>query len=841
MGAAELTAALIDWFWAVGCSRQGRHALGTGTWLDRLYALRESASQVDIAKKAVNRCVALWGPSQAGKSTLLSAYLDQEPSNGLQSALQWHPDEPVVFVGRQNTPANCIQLNPFNQGADASGCASRFVLRNEVEDRQHPVEVDIASERHLLHALAAGFVSECDLRQNGQEELFFDQEKFQQLLEQFETADGVSRHEAYGRLQEVADVLEDLIDAQWDRYRNLGVCRAQARTAMLSHKGLLARPEAVDEFAARLFWNGQAKLTDLYQSLREERKRIARLAQGKVIRCSYRVAKLFLDISSYQDRLAGKLDDSDFQIRAAVAGNRVVLNLREGELLFNVDREFGLLQALVWEVRLPVRAETISQTAPAAHALLSKTDVLDFPGVALAQQGGARRTVDSLSEAELLTRVVKRGKTACIVPTYARNLMVDGVSLLLKIASPLAQPNQILHGLETWSRTFEDTPPFNLVLTFGAKFVNDELFRKRAHRDPANFEDVFVWLDKLGELSNPSRTRYFVTTYPWLPGGAIDPMASKEELEALWTEITKEAAFQTRFGGNLESIRAMLVGGGLGGDGGVGHFIQQLTTQAQHSRLPIILENRAKENAAELKAIIDEALPVDSSGQRRSDLAKWRHEIEQALISYRAKHPEDDAAQKIGYLLRRLLTVDASTLERLPLQARNSDVTGYLGRQFTSRWLQNVHTRRSEWGLGLIGLSDQALTERLLSYLCDFSLREGVLAKWLQTNFGELINPHEADLARRFLAIKMSDSLCFGNSRQKLHRNQANVHDRLAAYAGHEGRLGAERNDRESPHYVGFINPFLEHLDLVAKSTPTNRPAQPGDDKLELLRATLNG
>src|SRR5687767_10050324 len=132
MNVTEVASALIDWFWAIGCRRQGRYALGTGTWLDRLYALRGSAKQIVVAQNAGNRCIALWGPSQAGKSTLLSAYLDAKPSNGFESALQWDADEPVVFVGRPNTPANCIQLNPFNQGTDASGCASRFVLRSTV-------------------------------------------------------------------------------------------------------------------------------------------------------------------------------------------------------------------------------------------------------------------------------------------------------------------------------------------------------------------------------------------------------------------------------------------------------------------------------------------------------------------------------------------------------------------------------------------------------------------------------------------------------------------------------------------------------------------------------------
>jgi hypothetical protein len=46
MTVPESSKSLIDWFWNVGYQRQGRYALGTGTWLDNAYRLQSSAKIV---------------------------------------------------------------------------------------------------------------------------------------------------------------------------------------------------------------------------------------------------------------------------------------------------------------------------------------------------------------------------------------------------------------------------------------------------------------------------------------------------------------------------------------------------------------------------------------------------------------------------------------------------------------------------------------------------------------------------------------------------------------------------------------------------------------------------
>jgi hypothetical protein len=189
---------------------------------------------------------------------------------------------------------------------------------------------------------------------------------------------------------------------------------------------------------------------------------------------------------------------------------------------------------------------------------------------------------------------------------------------------------------------------------------------------------------------------------------------------------------------------------------------------------------------------------------------------------------------QVSYQLRRLLNVDANLLEILPIQAGSTDVTHYVGRQFNSRWLQGHGGQQNTWAG--TGLRDQAAAERSLGYLCEYALRDGSIAKWLREELGQIRHSEEARHARRFLAMKMGDALCFGGSGCRSHRSIEEVQSRLDGYVANEGGLDCDRKDAESPHYRGFICSFLDHLDDVAKGAPGERPAQPGDEQLLRFR-----
>ncbi|HVM50167.1 MAG TPA: hypothetical protein VMU04_19215, partial [Candidatus Acidoferrum sp.] len=58
-------------------------------------------------------------------------------------------------------------------------------------------------------------------------------------------------------------------------------------------------------------------------------------------------------------------------------------------------------------------------------------------------------------------------------------------------------------------------------------------------------------------------------------------------------------------------------------------------------------------------------------------------------------------------------------------------------------------------------------------------------------------------------------------------------------YAAREQQDAESREDRQSPHYLGFLKPFLQHLETVKKAPASARRPQPGDAELAKLAESL--
>jgi hypothetical protein len=854
--------AVLDWYWQQGVQRAGEYDL-SGAWLDQLYQVRDAARAVQEASASGRPCMALWGPSQSGKSTLLSRYLDAPARADAVSALQWAGDAPVAFVGRPDKPG-CVHLNPYNQQRDASGCVTRFVLRREIPDPRHPVEVRLASEEQVLHALAAGYLMECDTRSAEARETFHEAAGLDRRLAELKTrfgAQGLPHRPARERLQTVLNVLDDLIAADWPRYRNLrpdwkslrprlasdSLLRSGARGDAASDAGALA------DFAAWLFWDGQPDLTALWQRLLEQRAKILRLAAERPILCSYETARLFLDIDAYRKLESERPGASPLETCALgflAAERAFCIGAGLPNPLFADTQDFGLWQGLVWEMTLPVNAALLPENSPAAR-LLEAADLLDFPGVALTYPGGARQRPDQMSPAQLLTQVLKRGKTASIVVSRSRRLGIDGFSILNRVLAAPAQPSQLLAGIRAWVRALGQpwppppaTLPINLVLTFAARLVNGVVDSLELQRPSADFSPVFEFLNKLGDLANPQWVQFFTTTYPRFDEGCIrGPGARLDQAARL---IAGSEDFRRHLGGCMESLLAMIRGGGAEGDGGNDYFVDALAAQARRSRVPALVAARAQELAGQFQALLAEALPPEAAGdsKRIQELEAWARAIEAAIDRARQQQPQADGAAQVSQRLRSLLNVDSESLEPIPLGNQNPDWRGYLERQLL-RWRELAKGRDGDWA-GL-GLKDAAAASRHLGYLADYALLRGNLHGWLRENLGHLNDHLQATQARRLLAVRLGELICFGVDGRPPHRNfdpgndtQANVlaatiQPRLRGYAEREHHEAQERNDRHSPHYLGFLALFLRHLQTVKAAPATARKPQPGDNELARL------
>jgi hypothetical protein len=846
--------AVLDWYWQKGVERRGEFDL-SGAWLDELYQIRDAAAAVEATSASGRPCLALWGPSQSGKSTLLSRYLDAPSQPAFASALQWDQNEPVAFVGRPDRP-DCVHLNPYNQQHDASGCVTRFALCRQVPDARHPVELKLATEEQALHALAAGYVMECDTRTANGREIFHEaagvDQKLFELRGRFRGPPAASRPVREG-LQTVLNVLDDLIAADWPRYRNLVSDWKNLRPRLASDPLLRADAAALAEFTSWLFWDGQPPLTDLWQKLAAQRHKILGLAAGRPILCSFQLAALFLDIDAY--RKAEQGGGTGAPAIGWAAGERALcLGAGLPNQLFEHTQEFGLWQGLVWEMTLPINAALIPKDSAAA-ALLQAADLLDFPGVALSYPGGARKKPDQLASSELLTHVLKRGKTASIVVTRSRQLGIDGFSILNRIQSPPAQPTQLLTGIQAWVRALgQPWPPppgtvsLNLVLTFAARLVNGVVDSIHLQRPSADFSPVFEFLKKLGDLANPDWVQFFTTTYPRFDEGCIRGKAA--EIEAAARLIAESKDFRRHLGDCMGSVTAMIRGGSAEGDGGTDYFLSALATQARQSRVPALLAQRARELRQQFAALLEAALPPAAAGEsrREQELASWARALEAAIDHYRERHRDADAAAQVSHDVRRLLNVEPELLEPLPLAGQNPDWRSYVEGQLL-RWRELRKGRDGDWTH--LGLKDAAATSRHLGYLADHVLLRGNLPRWLRENLSHLNDHVEAAQARRFLAVRMAEMICFGVEGRPTHRGFTSnttapvdvgadaIQPRLRGYAVREQQDPDAREDRQSPHYLAFLKPFLQNLQTVKATPATARKPQPGDAELANLTAAF--
>ena len=207
---------LLDWYWNLGSTRTGTYTISRGDWLDNALRISSDILSVNKAHNLYSKpTIALWGPSQSGKSTLLARFIDEGATeDGHGSALSWD-DTPARFSGDNKGGAVAV-LNPYSHGADASGCVTRFHLTDKVKYPEYPVEVQFAGDYDILLSLAVGYLSETVAVTPSGEERHLRPVDLGEIASQAR-AMGAPNKDAYVLLREVLDVVDVLIDMDLPR------------------------------------------------------------------------------------------------------------------------------------------------------------------------------------------------------------------------------------------------------------------------------------------------------------------------------------------------------------------------------------------------------------------------------------------------------------------------------------------------------------------------------------------------------------------------------------------------------------------------------------------------
>jgi len=842
MTAQELRALADDclkWYWDHGHKRQDQYEVSRGSCIDPLYAVRDRAAAIDRSGLNPKPCMALWGPSQTGKSTLLSGYLDVDGDDlGTQSALTWSAAEPVRFGGELKSDGSNIVVNPYNGGADGSGCISRFVMTDAVPDPAFPVEITLASDTQILHALAAGYESECQPRNKQGEEVSWGMDNFRALIENVKSA-GLPDREGFEALVRLANVLDLLIMAGIRRYANLSEHWSRTLRPMLLNHTHLANKKALREFTHELFWDSWPSLSMLCDRLQSKRSQLASLwGAGATLRCSWRLAALLLDIDAYKhyaksERPAVKAFVDSLSFRVAADGASVSLGSGLERPLVQGGEDFGLFQGLVWELRLPLRRDVLTQRAPVVAAFLDKADLMDFPGVSNEHEGAKKITNDVLASDLVrgLSEVLKRGKTASIAVSRAADLDIDGFSILARAGKHPGQPKQLVSGIQSWMRAYGQkwppqgrVMPLNLVITFCAKLVNDVC--QSGIRN--GLDSYFSLFNKLADLADPRVVTMFTTTYPWLitEGRIQFPEGKVREKMA---EIFADKAFIERFGDNRESFEQMVA------NGGTDYFFQKLTAQSETSRRPALLAQRLQEAQLRLRELLSPHLPSKDAAQdeRNRALDAWAQGIDERLSDKPKDEHDYDRAANLSRLLRHFLNIDPEELEVLPRNAitQRTNLRDFVERQFRT-WRAS---RAAISHVIELGFKDATHAQRVLAALVEAADVEEAV-KFFRENLGTLSGRRDAQDCRRFLAVKMSRELLGGQAENAPHDAEGEITQRLEQLRQFANAEDEQKYQPESsPHYQSIIKPLLARLETIKSLQAGNRPPQAGDAELSAL------
>jgi GTPase SAR1 family protein len=854
------TDAIIEWYWEFGAKRQGAFALSP-TWLDTVYQRRDTLSAIKESASHPKASVGLWGPSQSGKSTLISQFADHRADqNGKGGALHW--DIPAVFSSRRDLPPDVVVFNPHNMGSDASGCVSRFVLGSDASVKFHdcPVEVRLLTPAQLLHAIAAGYTTECKTG----EDRPWTPETLEELADSYaanSTSTAVDR-KAFEHLHDVLNVVDLLIGAKNPRFTGLdsnGKWKSSLRGRILQTKGLLVNFHNTDNFACALLWHGMSPLNRLYERLTHFR---AQLPRGPMY-CGMNIAATLVNIDAYRIFKSDSQDDSLSAVRRIKETirhltwekreDKIVVGAQFSNRLLERDDDFGLFQGLVCELIIPLRErqrEDDGERSVPPLSFLDKAELVDFPGVPLRDVNikDMRLDLEHLADVDdprLLTEVLKRGKVASLINDYSRSLALDAFVLLVRAGQFAAKPTQLDASIRAWWTFFDPSydvydrggrkPPLPLFLNltfFGA--IVDKVAEGAA---ALGLRPLLEMVKQLGPLADSRVCTLLATTYPQFEAGKVHLKDDREAVEKAVQEILADHSFGPRFA--TPASRDSLFKMALEQDGGVGHLFDVLAGTVSSSARQHLLNDRRAEALKDVQSHIVGLGAGSESDRRRQDIEAVQQSLHAALEEKRHDRSVRDPAAWLSYRLRLLFDVNPETLDPLPAAASGiRNYEAYIEAQ-VGKW---IDSKESITNLHELGLDDPALKVRVLGYLAE-RIRPGDIAIWMKDELPRARSKEDADELRRVLAIVLSNALnrCDG---------QAPVHPPLDGPNGVVATIcrwaeseeqGGSPDWGNSPHYASIIEPALALLDDLAKGRNAVRPPQPGDSQIRALLERFKG
>lgn len=446
-----------------------------------------------LQKAALRKmCVGVFGPSQAGKSYLLSSLAMDDDK------MVWGK-----FAGDRHNFLD--DLNPGG-GKESTGLVTRFTMTEpENIPAGYPVHVRLLSEAELVKIFANSYFCDCEHKEQ------VDKEKIQQTLQELMARAG-SGNAPHVNL----DVMEDLREYVTNSFINQ--TRASVLEDVYWNEAIELAPKLSLADRTRLFgiiWDNIPEFDAMFQSLAGD---LEKLGHAEEAFCGMdallpREASI-LDVDSLN-----RDDFSEFN-----APNTVGMMTRDGKSA-SIPRKNAT--AIVAELTL------VMTHKPADY--FDHTDLLDFPGYkARLECSDIRDFLAKGKDGSGVEQFFRRGKVAYLFQRYTAERELT--SLLLCVATPDNTPSlpaaiedwiANTHGLTAQDRANAKTALF-YVLTKSDRHFEDKAGAKMETRWDDVVKGTFT-----GHFAGPhsQKTRW---VEEWQPGRPFNNLFMLRNVNVKW-------------------------------------------------------------------------------------------------------------------------------------------------------------------------------------------------------------------------------------------------------------------------------------------------------------------
>lgn len=439
---------------AADCRRTAEAAAGAVAWFaDNTATVRQESTQLirefrrynATARRllaAVERpmCVGVFGPSQSGKSYLISALARKGTS-------------PLIadFDGFANGIDFVSQINPEG-GKESTGLVTRFSIRRQQTPPGFPVALRLLSQTDIVKILGNAYLSDCDQS----EEEAPGAGKIAELLKAARAAQ--SAH-AVDTLTE--DDVYDLQEYFEQRFKGEALIKALQVNDFWAQAAELAPRLAPAERAKlwALLWGEINQLTSLFISLYGA---LLQLGFADNAYCGLD-ALVTLDGNKVSRRTDAIIDVETLNALGSNAAAALAINANGR----TVTLPRASVTALVAELRITMR----DQPWP----FFEHTDLLDFPG-ARSRMITVRR---DLEEPRKLAGVFLRGKVAYLFQRYCAEQELTSMLLCIgpsnqevaTLPGSVKEWIDTTHGPDPATRATNQTALFFVLTKFDQEFV----------------------------------------------------------------------------------------------------------------------------------------------------------------------------------------------------------------------------------------------------------------------------------------------------------------------------------------------------------------------------------